>query len=121
MDLSILLSEAAKLGFVVLLLLAAVIGLVKWVRSLMAQKDEQSREDRASAAKREENARAECLERESRLADRLSRVEDRQHGENAELLSRSVAALEIHARVIERLCDKDSGMHRALDRLEGRS
>ena len=110
MDLSILLTEAAKLGFVVLLLLAAVIGLVKWVRSLMA-----------SASAREEQARKECLDRESRLAERLSRVEDRQHGEIADLLNRSVTALEIHARVIERLCDKDSGMHRALDRLEGRS
>ncbi len=103
MDLSVLFSEAAKLGFVVLMLLAAVIGLVRWVRGLTDK-----------AEKREEQARKECLERERALAERLNKVEDRQYGEHAKLMERTANALEMHARAIEKLTDRDTGLHLAL-------
>lgn len=103
MDLSVLFSEAAKLGFVVLLLLAAVIGLVKWVRGLTEK-----------AEIREGQARQECLERERALAERLNKVEDRQFGEHAKTMERCASALEMNARAIEKLTDRDTGLHLAL-------
>lgn len=103
MDISILFSEAAKLGFVVLLLLAAVIGLVKWVRGLTTRGE-----------LREEQSRKECMERERALAERLNKVEDRQFGEHSRILERCASALEMNARAVEKLTDRDTGLHLAL-------
>lgn len=103
MDLSVLFGEAAKLGFIVLLLLAVSLGLVKWVRSLLAASDARAAQDRQ-----------ECLERERRLAERLNNVEDRQIGDYGRTLDRCAAALEMNARAIEKLTDKDTGLHLAL-------
>jgi glucose-6-phosphate-specific signal transduction histidine kinase len=104
------LTEAAKQGFSILLLVLAVVILVRWILGLEKQRTQ-----------REQDARKECLEREQTLAKRLQSVEDRQNGEASELLHRSVNALELNARAIDRLCDKDTGLHLALvDRREGK-
>jgi hypothetical protein len=108
-DLTALFSEAAKLGFVVFLLLVAVVGLVKWVRGLQDRSDANALEDRK-----------ECQAREKALAERLGKVEDRQFGEHSDVLRRCASALELNARAFDKLTDSDTGLHRALaDRKRG--
>lgn len=116
MDLSVLFAEGAKLGFVVILLLSAVVYLVR-------RFDRLSQDERERVAMTLAQNRDDCVRRERDLSERLRQVEDRQHGEHAEILHRasdalthSAAALECNARAFEILVKQDSGVHRALDR-----
>lgn len=114
MEPNILFTEAGKLGFVVLLLLAAVYGLVKWVQGLESARNKRDSEEKVLSLAREAEARKDCIERERSLADRLRLVEDRQHGEATILLTSAVKALESNAYALKRLTDEDSGLRLAL-------
>lgn len=100
MDPTILFGEAAKLGFVVLLLLFAVVYLVR-------RDDRIQNTDRERTAKMLSDNRKDCIDREQDLSNRLRTVEDRQHGESAELLRRSCAALEKNANAFEIMASRD--------------
>lgn len=107
MDPTVLFGEAAKLGFVVLLLLFAVVYLVR-------RDDRIQADDRARTVGMIEGNRKECLEREQDLSQRLRNVEDRSHGESAELLRSCASALKTNADTFAKLVEHDSGQHRAL-------
>jgi hypothetical protein len=118
MDPTPLLTEAVKLGFVVVLLLAAVIGLIQWVKGLEAARNAREVQDRIERRERDVQARQECIEREQALANRLTIMENRSHGEMATLLTSAVSALESNATALKRLTDEDSGFQLAL--IDGR-
>lgn len=107
MDPTVLFGEAAKLGFVVLLLLFAVVYLVR-------RDDRIQSEDRLRTAGMIEGNRKECLEREQDMNQRLRAVEDRSHGETAELLRTCAHTLKTNADTFAKLIEHDSGAHRAL-------
>jgi len=111
MEPTVLFAEAAKLGFVVLLLLFAVVYLAR-------RDDSIQKTDRERTAHILAENRRDCMEREQDLSKRLRDVEDRQHGENAELMKsahialiHAGAALERNARAFEILMKKDSDFH----------
>lgn len=115
MDPTILFNEAVKLGFVVLLLLTAVVYLVR-------RFDRLSQDERERVALTIGQNRDDCVRREQDLSERLRQVEDRQYGQIGEALNRasdalthSAAALEHNARAFEILVKQDTGVHRALD------
>jgi hypothetical protein len=114
MDPTPLFTEAVKLGFVVVLLLAAVIGLIQWVKGLEAARTAREAQDRIERKERDAQARQECIEREQALANRLTIMENRSHGEIATLLTSAVSALESNATALKRLTDEDSGLQLAL-------
>jgi hypothetical protein len=65
---------------------------------------------------RETTMRAECTDRETRLAMRLTELEERQHREGASLLATSAEATKTFARALDRWVDREdvgSGKHRA--------
>jgi len=102
-----LLTEGAKLGFSVMLLLVAVIFFAKWVKALVE-------DAKSESLARELTGRAECLDRERSLSLRLGVIEDRQFAESAEILRRCAGALELNAKALARLTDSDTGLHLAL-------
>lgn len=108
MDPGLILGEAAKYGLGVMLLVAAVIYLVRRDNRMQA-------EDRTRTIALIADNRKECLEREDDLSQRLRAVEDRSHGENAELLRLCATALKTNADTFARLVDHDTGQHRALN------
>jgi hypothetical protein len=114
MDPTPLFTEAVKLGFVVVLLLAAVIGLIQWVKGLETARNAREVQDRIERKERDAQARQECIEREQALANRLTIMENRSHGEIATLLTSAVSALESNATALKRLTDEDSGLQLAL-------
>ena len=101
MDLPLLFAEAAKLGFIVLLLVFAVVYFAR-------RADKQTE----SVAKALAASTQECVEREGRLASRLQLVEDRQHGEGADLIRQATSALEINAKTFDYLARRDTNLDR---------
>lgn len=105
MDFSPLLTEAAKLGFVVLLLVFAVVYFAR-------RADKSAGENQERMARTLEISRADCVDRENKLATRLQSIEDRHHGESAETIRSATAALEMNAKTFEYLARRDSALDR---------
>lgn len=116
MDLtSTLVQEVLKLGVGGLMLLTAVFYLVK--RDDRLQKDDRTRTDeRISDLKATINKNEEvCKKREDDMTARIRHLEDERNTDRSQLLHRATNALEIHARVLEKIIDKEgTGMHRTV-------
>lgn len=111
--------EATKLGFVVLLLLAAVYLLVRWVRQLEAQRDQREKEDRLARDEREKDQRAECRKEIASLVGEVRRLEESRYQDQKQLNSRCLDVLDRNAETFQRLVDLEklrtpTGKHPAI-------
>lgn len=108
---SALMTEAAKLGFVVLLLLFAVLGLVAWIKSIERDRkeerarEEQDRKDRdekrdREAKEREAIERQRCQDDTNRLANRINFLEERSHQEAQGMLGKCLETMQTCASAI---------------------
>ena len=108
---SLLLSDAAKLGFVVFLLLVAVLGLVAWIKSIERErKDERAQEERdrkerdekrdRDAKEREAIERHRCQDDTNRLANRINFLEERSHQEAHGMLGKCLETMQTCASAI---------------------
>lgn len=117
MDLtSTLVQEVLKLGVGGLILLAVVFYLVK--RDDRLQKDDRERTDERIGDLKDtiNKNKDECKKREDDMTARIRHLEDERNTDRSQLLHRATNALEIHARVLEKIIDKEgTGMHRTID------
>ncbi len=109
-DLRDVVAEFGRFSGAVLL----IAGAIRW---LLKHIDKLDRENRAAAAKAQEQ----CLAREGEIARRLRSVEDRQHDESRQLLDRSARALEMNASAMKSFAEGSSGYWKALRGNEGDS
>lgn len=93
-----LLTEASKLGFVVLLLVVAVVCLVRWVKRL---------EDERKV--RETEAAARCKTEIEAAVKRIQFLEDRAHNEQQGMLDKCMDTLQTNARAFEHLVELERG------------
>lgn len=104
-----LLTEAGKLGFVVLLLVVACYFLVRWIMRLEKRRDEREAENAAR-----------CKADNDAAVKRIQFLEDRAHGEQQDMLGKCMDTLQTNARAFERLVELErtrattSGAHRTV-------
>ncbi len=103
-----LLGEAAKLSFVVLLLLVAVVALVRWVRRLETERD-----------LRETEARNQCAGEVAELVTEVRRLQDERHTESRLLINQCMGVLQTNSQAFCRLVDLEqrrtpTGQHPAI-------
>jgi hypothetical protein len=109
-----IITEGSKLGFVVLLLLWAVIYLIKRDRASDARTDAMVKQQREDQIQRERENRTQCLERENNLSERLRLLEDRQDSERAQVMAKCAQALVDNAAAFRAIAETPSGLHRLI-------
>ena len=109
-----LVTEGGKLGFVVLLLLWAVIYLMKRDRASDARTDATVKQAREDAIAREQTSREQCMDREHELSERLRALEDRQYSESAKIMDKCASALVDNAAAFRAIAETPSGLHRLI-------
>lgn len=111
LTISNLLTEAAKIGFVVLLLLVAVIALVAWIKGIERDRKEERASEEQDRKERDEKRDRETKEREAierqrcqddnnRLANRINFLEERSHQEAQGMLGKCLETMQTCASAI---------------------
>lgn len=115
MDLSLLLNEAAKLGFVVLLLLAAVYLLVKRQDRLENQRLVRDMAIEDERKERERQQRESCAKEIAGLVADVRALQASRYDDARELLGQAMGVLQLNAESFGRLVDiqkqTSSGQH----------
>ncbi len=110
---SALLSDAAKISFVVFLLLVAVLGLVAWVKGLERERKEREEKRDRETKERETLERERCQREVGQAVARINFLEERAHQESHGMLVKCLETMQTCAAAINGMVELEKSKQTA--------